>query len=72
MGITPLLLAVDMNQEDIAFKLIDAGADLFAKNKRQYTPLHLAISNAMFDVAVRLIESGASLNAKEWVSDTGQ
>ena len=61
-----------MNQEDIAFKLIDAGADLFAKNKRQYTPLHLAISNAMFDVAVRLIESGASLNAKEWVSDTGQ
>ena len=33
MGITPLLLAVDMNREDIAFKLIDAGADLFAKNK---------------------------------------
>jgi ankyrin repeat protein len=56
-----------MNQEEIAFKLIEAGAELMAKNKRQYTALHLAISNAMFDVAVRLIESGASLNAKEWV-----
>ena len=67
LGITPLLLAVDMNQEEIAFKLIEAGAELMAKNKRQYTALHLAISNAMFDVAVRLIESGASLNAKEWV-----
>ena len=59
-----------MNQEEIAFKLIEGGADLMAKNKRQYTPLHLAISNALFDVAVKLIEFGASLNAKEWVSSS--
>jgi ankyrin repeat protein len=55
-----------LNREEVAFKLIESGADLLAKNKRQYTPLHLAISSAFFDIAVKLLEAGASLHSKEW------
>ena len=66
LGISSLLLAVELNREEVAFKLIESGADLLAKNKRQYTPLHLAISSAFFDIAVKLLEAGASLHSKEW------
>ena len=54
----------------MAKALIDAGADIHAKDGRGATPLHIAASNGHADMAKALIDAGADIHAKDKVGAT--
>ena len=63
--VTPLYLAAQEAQKEIAVLLIANGADVNAKNKYGDTPLHGAAFSGHKEVAALLIANGADVNAKE-------
>ena len=62
-GSTPLMLAAIYGRYDIASTLIDAGADLEARNKSGGTALHQACSFCRPEIVKLLLHSGADSNA---------
>lgn len=64
-GDTALHVAAERGDPDILSSLIDAGAEVNAKNKFDVTPLYVAVSarHSEKDVVRILIEKGADLNA---------
>ncbi|PKN03830.1 hypothetical protein CVU75_00215 [Candidatus Dependentiae bacterium HGW-Dependentiae-1] len=69
-GNTPLH-KVRNSQEALA--LIQAGADIHAKNWLNHTPLHIAVNNGLPDVVKILIEAGADTEARDrWGRTPGQ
>jgi ankyrin repeat protein len=62
-GFTPLLHAVREGHADVAFALLDAGADVNQVSAGEHTsPLLMATLNGHFDLALRLLERGADPN----------
>lgn len=61
-GNTPLLIAVNSGQKEVAEFLIAMGADLNSSNTYKYTPLHYSILRRHFDIAEMLIKAGADPN----------
>ena len=64
-GDTPLHYAVSSGHTEIAELLIDAGADLEAKNPAVGTPLLFAVLQGHKEVVELLIAEGADVNAKD-------
>ena len=60
-GLTPLMVALDNRMEAIAFKLIDLGADLRARDHQGFTPIHFACLKGMEQVSTRLIQKDGRL-----------
>lgn len=77
LGLTPLLHAVSLGQQDAVASLLNLGADINAaiappdQKARAYadyagaTPLSLAIQKQYFDIANLLIDKGPELNVKD-------
>jgi len=64
-GATPLNIAVEAGQKEVADLLLDNGANVNAKfGQLRLTPLHIAASQGNKDLAALLIEHGADVNAK--------
>jgi ankyrin repeat protein len=67
-GFTPFLFAVREGRADVAFRLMEAGADVNTAMKPNSgdgaitTPLILAIENGHFELAAALLEAGAMPN----------
>jgi ankyrin repeat protein len=67
-GFTPFFLAVREGRRDVAFRLIEAGAEVNAVMKPISgdgpitTPLLLAVENGHFELAAALLEAGARPN----------
>lgn len=59
----PLIDAVQSGDVALAKELLDAGANLNAKNDVGHTPLHVAAIRGREVVAVALLEAGANPNA---------
>lgn len=64
-GYTPLLEAARRGHEEIAAALIDAGADVNAKDPYGVTALMFSLIAGSTEVALRLIEKGAEVNARD-------
>ena len=58
------------NHTELAKMLIDAGADLNAKDKSEETSLHKAISYNLPEIVKMLIDAGADLNATKYNKQT--
>lgn len=58
---TPLHIAALMGWDGIGALLLDYGADINAKNKRERTPLYVALSGNKGDFVEMLIKRGASV-----------
>ena len=69
-SLTLLHWATRFNHIELAKALIDAGADLNAKDKNKMTPLHLAAMLDYPELAKGLIDADADLNAKDSVKQT--
>ena len=67
---TPLLGAAAGGHADTAAVLLDAKADVNAKNWLNQTPLHYASMGGFKDVAELLIAHGADVNARDRVGHT--
>jgi ankyrin repeat protein len=68
-GLTALLLAARDGQEETAFALLDAGADINQVSAADHTsPLLMATINGHFDLAKRLLDRGANVTL---ASDAG-
>ena len=65
-GMTPLLYAARHNHVDVARILLDAGAQLDAKEANGIWPLLMAISNDNMPMAHFLIEQDALINDQDW------
>jgi len=65
-GMTPLLYAARDGRMDTVRLLLDAGADINARDANDITPLIIAITNNHPDVARLLIDKGADLKAIDW------
>lgn len=62
---TPLLIALDQEYMDIAEELINAGADVNAKEKAgKFTVLMHAVASGNLDIVRKIIQAGANLDAK--------
>lgn len=70
LSYTPLHGACQRNQPTIAKILIDAGADINAKDSRGRTPLHVSCETKAASIAELLIESGADINAGDGSGST--
>ena len=64
-GETPLHLNSQVGHVDIAWLLIEHGADAAAQDKRRSTPLHQASKRGHVDLARLLIERGADAAAQD-------
>ena len=64
-GWTVLRSAAYNGHTETAKMLIEAGADVNAKNSSEQTALHLAALRGHTEIAKMLIEAGADLNAKD-------
>ena len=62
---TPLLLALEARQPELARMLIEAGADVNIKSKMMMTPLRVATQSGDLDIVNLLISRGASPDAPE-------
>lgn len=62
---TPLKIAADLGEVDIARSLIEHGASVDGIDHKADTPLHIAARRGQKDVANLLIRSGASVNARD-------
>lgn len=69
-GYTPLHIAVENENIDMAKLLINKGADVNAKDGRGDTPLHIAVKNENHEFITLLIVSKASLNVKNNKGET--
>jgi ankyrin repeat protein len=58
------------NHTELAKMLIDAGADLNAKDKSEETSLHKAISYNLPEIVKMLIDAGADVNAENFAKQT--
>lgn len=59
-GLTPLLHAVREGHEEVALRLLDAGADIDQASGGDHTsPLLMAAMNGHFDLMIELLERGA-------------
>jgi len=63
-GDTPLHLAVRRGEKDLVERLLDAGADVHARNKDGAAPLHVAIGKRDRQIVRMLLDAGADVNAK--------
>ncbi len=61
---TPLCLAAEKGEVDIARFLITKGADVNATDSREWTPLHKAADGNKLEVAQLLLNNGTNVNAK--------
>ena len=64
-SLTLLHWATMEGHTELAKMLIDAEADVNAKDEDKWTPLHWAARNNRIEIAKALIEAGADLNAKD-------
>jgi ankyrin repeat protein len=69
-GMTPLLYAARDGRLETARTLLDAGADIEARDANDITPLLIAITNNHPDVARLLIDRGANIKAVDWYGRT--
>jgi ankyrin repeat protein len=69
-GMTPLLYAARDGRMETTRILLDAGADIEARDGNDITPLISAITNNHPDVARFLIERGANIRAVDWYGRT--
>jgi ankyrin repeat protein len=69
-GKTPLHVAVEWNQKDVAELLLAKGADVNAKGKDDWTPLDAAVGHARKDIVKLLLAKGADINAKDKGGET--
>jgi ankyrin repeat protein len=67
---SPLHLAVQANQQDIAQLLIDEGATVDVRDTSDYTPLHNAAWNGNLEMVKLLLDSGADIDARSYSGDT--
>lgn len=65
-GMTALLYAARHDHVEVARRLIDAGADLDAKEANGIWPLLMAISNNQVRTAHLLLERGSAVNGQDW------
>jgi ankyrin repeat protein len=63
MGDTPLILAVESGNSNVVAVLIEAGADVNAKDDSRITPLHWAAFYGRVTIAEMLLKAGADINA---------
>ncbi len=68
-GMTPLMLAAGLGHLDLVKALLKAGADVAARDERQYNALMCAVYNADLDrgfpeVVQALIDAGADIETK--------
>ena len=69
-GQTPLMIAAFVNAGEAAATLVEAGADIRAKDRWHATSLHWAASGNALETAEWLVEQGAEINAKDKWRDT--
>lgn len=69
-GMTPLLLAMANNFQDIAEKLIALGADIHAQSRNGNTALHYAACFGMTKITAMLINAGLDINATDRQGNT--
>ena len=67
---TALHNAVDEGSPDVVQVLIDAGADIEAKDEKGRSPLHCASSSGALPVVKMLVEAGAGVRATDNEGDT--
>jgi ankyrin repeat protein len=69
--LTPLILASAYGSPELIEVLVDAGADVNARDYREMTPLMIAVASENQNAAVvsRPVRAGASVNAKSSVGD---
>lgn len=65
-GMTPLLYAARHNHVEVAKRLIDAGADVNAKEANGIWPLLMAVSNNNIAASHFLLEHGSAVNGQDW------
>lgn len=68
--ITPLMVAVGMNQADALDWLLRNGADVNLQNEESNAALHFAAWQGSVSLAKRLIEAGASRTMLNWLAKT--
>jgi uncharacterized protein len=69
-GMTPLMYAARDGRMETVRMLLDAGAEINARDANDITPLITAITNNHPDVAHLLIERGADIKATDWYGRT--
>lgn len=69
-GQTPLHVAARCNQVIQAKMLLNAGAQIDARDKEGHTPLSVAIQSAQLDIAKRLLEEKADPDIADQVGNT--
>jgi ankyrin repeat protein len=62
-GQTPLHIAINQGNLELAKELISKGADINAVTNFWHTPLHYAVNRGGFEIVKLLIENGAKINA---------
>jgi len=67
---TPLMEAAIHSQYEICELLIQAGADVNAREKRKWTALHFAAQEDNRDVVKLLLENGAEVDAEDDYKNT--
>jgi ankyrin repeat protein len=74
VGSTPLITAAPYCQTDLVKALLDAGADVKARDIRNMTPLMLAVASETQDVAVvrLLLQAGSDVNVKSKAGETAR
>ena len=60
---TPIFLAVSNRNKEICEILIEAGADIFRRNKEGSTLLHIAVKANDYDLCEMLLTYGVDVNA---------
>ncbi|MGL9762826.1 MAG: ankyrin repeat domain-containing protein [Wolbachia sp.] len=64
-GWTPLLHAVERDEIEIVWCLIEAGANVNAITEDGTTALHIAAEGCNLEMVECLVENGANINAKD-------
>ena len=64
-GMTPLHIAVQNKNEELAALLMKNGPDINIKDNNGITPLHVAVNENSENLAKLLIENGADINVKD-------
>ena len=59
-ALTPLMLAIDRNYQDIVKFLIDAGAGLYLSTYVEDSPLGLAVTKGNLEIVLLLLQAGAN------------
>ncbi len=70
-GMTPLLLAVNLNKTAAVQQLLKHGANtVIPEDKYGYTPLHIAVSKQNADIIDALLNKNANVNAGDKTGET--